>query len=74
MLDAAFDFLARVVGGVVLQAVFYWPGWFMLRVLTLGRYPPAVPKRHNEAFVAIMGLALVLCIVGIPFSFRAGHA
>jgi hypothetical protein len=74
MLDAVFDFLVRVVGGVIFHAVFYWPGWLMLRVLTFGRYPPAGPDRHNEAFVAVMGFALILCVVGIPLSLRAGYA
>lgn len=46
---------------VVLIKLFYWPGWLVLRCLTLGRYPPAAPETpHNKGFVAVTGLAACL--------------
>lgn len=40
--------------------LFYLPGWLLLRVLTLGRYPPPRGEPHSEEAVAFTGMAAVL--------------
>lgn len=55
MLEIIFNFLL----GVVVVGIFYWPGWAVLRVLTLGRYPPKSDTKHDPEFVAVVGLAFV---------------
>jgi hypothetical protein len=41
-LDAIFEVVVRIIAELVVEVlfvgVFYWPGWIILRVLTLGRY------------------------------------
>lgn len=55
---------ARFVGGAALEvaivSLFYWPGWLLLRMLTLGHYPPRRPAPHNRAFVAVTGFAAIM--------------
>jgi hypothetical protein len=72
----AFDVIAEVVIRVVAQfvvetlfvGVFYWPGWVILRVLTLGRYPPPQSHPHNREFVAIMAFAILLAGMALHYS------
>ncbi len=66
MLDAVAEFLIRtVVVEVVFYRICYWPGWFILRVLTLGKYPPPKSMPHNRYFVA--GIPLVVLLIAITF-------
>jgi len=54
----------RVLGGVV-EFLFYWPGWLLLKLLTFGRYPPKQTVAHNRfavALFAIVFLAVVLAV------------
>ncbi len=71
MLDAVAAFLLRTVGDFVLEVlligVFYWPGWLILRVLTLGKYPPPRPRPHNQYFVSC--ISLILALAGLTFYF-----
>ncbi len=63
-LDAIVEVVARAVGGflfeVVFVGVFYWPGWLLLRTLTLGRYPPKKHEPHSKEFVATFGCVAIL--------------
>ncbi|MCL2523310.1 MAG: hypothetical protein FWF20_06275 [Betaproteobacteria bacterium] len=56
------EILARLLIEFILTWVFYWPGWAVLRVLTLGRYPPR-QREHNREFVAVCGF--VPCLIAI---------
>jgi hypothetical protein len=66
------EFTLREIGRFLLERVlvlvFYWPGWLLLRIVTLGQYPPARTSPHNEEFVAIVGLAAFITAVTIYFS------
>lgn len=70
MLDALGAFLARFVSNflvdVLLHSVFYPLGWFMLKVLTLGRYPPSAP--HNRDLVAAFPIVVLLVGITVAFS------
>jgi len=48
--------------------VFYWPGWVVLRSLTLGRYPPPQSQPHNREFVAIVAFAVLVAGVTLHYS------
>jgi hypothetical protein len=74
MLDVVVEGVFWFVREVILQAVFYWPGWIVLRALTFGRYPPSRGGEHNRAFVAVLGLAFCICLICIPLSWVASHA
>lgn len=54
-----FRFLFYQLLGTVIEKLFYWPGWALLRVMTLGRYPPAKAIRHNRFAVALFAAAIV---------------
>ncbi len=64
MLDAIFSILLETL----LVGVFYWPGWLILRVITLGRYPPQAPIPHNEYFVATVGAAIPFTLITIALA------
>jgi hypothetical protein len=58
-------FFYRVIGGAI-QGLFYWPGWLLLKMLTLGRYPPRQTVDHNRfavALFAVVAMALMLAAV-----------
>ena len=69
MVEAIAEFLFKTVGQFLLEVVFYslfyWPGWLILRVLTLGKYPPVSSQPHNRYFVS--GIPLVLLLIGVTF-------
>ena len=54
----------RVLGGVV-ETLFYWPGWLLLKLLTIGRYPPKQAVAHNRFAVALFAIVVlaIVCIV-----------
>jgi hypothetical protein len=53
---------------VVLVGVFYWPGWLVLRLVTVGRYPLPNGGQHDRVFVAAIGLASVATWVALVFA------
>ena len=66
MLDWIFDAIVWIVRllmykllGTVIEKLFYWPGWAMLRLLTLGHYPPARGLPHNRFAVALFAAAVI---------------
>jgi len=67
-LDAIAEIVVRVVGEVLFVGIFYWPGWLILRLFTLGRYPPASSQPHNRELVAMVGFAALLAGMTLHFS------
>ena len=67
--DAIAEIIFRTVGefvvDVLVVGVFYWPGWLILRIVTLGRYPPPQATPHNREFVATVALAALLAGVTV---------
>ena len=66
MLDWIFDAIVWIVRllmyqllGTVIETLFYWPGWAMLRLFTLGHYPPARGLPHNRFAVALSAAAVI---------------
>lgn len=72
--DAIAEFVVRTVGPMILEVVFvpvfYWPGWLVLRVVTLGRYPPVRGMKDEREFVAVIGFAALL--LGVTIFFAGG--
>lgn len=67
MLDALLEIVGRILVEFLFYTVSYWVGWLMLKVITLGRYPPQKPARHNEELVAIFPIASLFA--GLAFAF-----
>ena len=72
MLETLLEFIARFVGGFLVEVIFYsvlYPiGWLMLKAITFGRYPPPAPLRHNRELVACLPLVAMLFGITIAFS------
>jgi hypothetical protein len=73
-LDALAEIAIRVAGQIVIEVllvgIFYWPGWLILRVVTIGRYPPQQSQPHSREFVAMVAFAAFL--IGIIVHFSGG--
>lgn len=54
----------RVLGGVI-QAIFYWPGWLLLKVISLGNYPPEQTVEHNRFAVAVFAIVALVLLVAM---------
>lgn len=70
MFDWIFDALAWTVRllfyellGKVIEKLFYWPGWALLRLITLGHYPPEDGVPHNRFAVALF--AAITIVAGL---------
>jgi hypothetical protein len=68
MLDALLELIARFVVEFIFYTVLYAIGWGMLKVITLGRYPPRRPEKHNEELVALFPVATVFVGLTVAFS------
>ena len=73
-LDALAEIAIRVAVQFVIEVlfvgIFYWPGWLILRVATIGCYPPQQSQPHSREFVAMV--AFVVFLVGITVYFSGG--
>ena len=71
-IDAIAEFVVRAIAQFVVEVLFvgilYWPGWVVLRSLTLGRYPPPQSQPHNREFVAIVAFAVLVAGVTLHYS------
>ena len=68
MLDALFELVAKFLVEVVFYTVLYGIGWVMLKALTLGRYPPPRPQKHNEELVALFPVATLFVGLTVALS------
>lgn len=59
-MEPVIGFVARFAMYVLFQFVLYWPGWLVLKIVTLGRYP-ASPLRR-EAWYEFELVAVVACL------------
>lgn len=61
-------FIVYLVIDVLLEIVLYLLGKFVLRTITLGKYPPKADKKHSHGFVQFVGfLVIVSIITGLYF-------
>lgn len=68
VLQAIAEFITDVLLEYVYCRLFYWPGWLILRVLTLGGYPPVQSKPHNRYLVAGVPFIVLLIAVTLYYS------
>jgi hypothetical protein len=60
--------LIDLILGAVVTAIFYWPGWLVLKILTVGRYPPPKGLEHNTGFVITFGMGVFIVTLGLIYS------
>jgi hypothetical protein len=65
MLDWIIDAIGLIIRAFVyrlfetlLEKIFYWPGWLLLRLITYGRYPPRGAVKHNRFAVGLFAFTL----------------
>jgi len=63
-LDWLFELLVYRVLGCLIQAIFYWPGWLFLKVISVGYYPPEQTVEHNRFAVAVFAIVAPVLLVG----------
>ena len=57
------DILLYFFAEILLGIIFYWPGWLMLRILTLGHYPPNQAVQHNRGGVTFFAIVVLIVTV-----------
>lgn len=65
-MEPVIGFVARLAMYVLFQFVLYWPGWLVLKIVTLGRYPASPLRReawYEFELVAVVGMLAVAGIV-----------
>ena len=68
-MDSILGFLGFVASRLAFAAIFFWPGWAVLKVLTLGRYPRLRGPNRSTAdyteiqFIVFIGVAAVFGLV-----------
>lgn len=67
MLESILQFLFFALMDAAVSLL-YWPGWLILRMLTLGKYPPAQTENHNRYFVASVAVVMAILSVGFIYS------
>ncbi|ESH95102.1 hypothetical protein B551_0219935 [Cupriavidus sp. HPC(L)] len=70
-MESVIGVVARFAMYVLFQFVLYWPGWLVLKIVTLGRYPASPMRRdawYEFELVAVVGM---LAIVGIGITVAA---
>ncbi len=65
MIEAVFEALGTLLRafaynrlGTLIEKLFYWPGWLLLRLITWGRYPPPRTRPHNRFAVALFAITM----------------
>jgi hypothetical protein len=60
--------LHKLLGSLLLLALFYWPGRLILRFISRGRYPPGWAEKHDVSSVAILGFIVFLVAFTVFYS------
>ena len=63
-----FEAFAGFLFEVVFFYLLYWPGWLILRIFSLGKYPPAPPKKHNQLLVSCVPIVLVALSIAVYYA------
>ncbi len=71
--EGFFQAIGRVIGYLfvdfLFNIVFYYTGWLILKLVTLGRYPPKpepygwAPRPHSRGFVIFIGSCAWLVVL-----------
>lgn len=68
-MEAVVGFLGQLLKQIVFSFVFFWPGWLVVKVLTIGRYPrsihPGKADWFDYEFLSFIGVATVVAAVAL---------
>ena len=68
MLGALLELIVRLLVEIVFYTVLYAIGWFMLKVIMFGHYPPHRSEKHNEMLVALFPVATFFVGITLAYS------
>ena len=66
--EAVARFFLWLFAVLYIERIFYPIGWLMLKIVTLGRYPPPSPSERTREFISLLPLVVALAGVTIWFS------
>ncbi|WP_456280325.1 hypothetical protein M1D55_05485 [Cupriavidus sp. JZ107] len=70
-MESVIGVVARFAMYALFQFVLYWPGWLVLKIVTLGRYPASPMRRDAWYEFELVAVAGMLAIVGIGITVAA---
>lgn len=70
-------FIGFVLRQLAFVAVFFWPGWLVLNLLTLGRYPSVRKMKRDLDYmeaelIAVLGLLIIVGVVVLATRYWPG--
>jgi hypothetical protein len=51
--------IAYQILGKLIEKLFYWPGWLLLRLVTFGQYPQSGALKHDRFAVALFAVTVI---------------
>jgi len=70
-MESVVGFVARFAMYVLFQFALYWPGWLVLKIVTLGRYPASPLRREAWYDFELVACVGGLAIIGIGIAIAA---
>ena len=70
-MESVIGVVARFAMYALFQFVLYWPGWLVLKIVTLGRYPASPMRREAWYEFELVAAVGMLAIAGIAMAIAA---
>lgn len=64
-MEAVVGFAWQVLKQIVFSFVFFWPGWLVVKIITLGRYPRSIhPAKADWLDYELLSFVGVVTVLG----------
>lgn len=64
-MEAVVGFAWQVLKQIAFSFVFFWPGWLVVKIITLGRYPRSIhPAKADWLDYELLSLVGVVAVFG----------
>jgi hypothetical protein len=64
-MEAVVGFAWQVLKQIVFSFVFFWPGWLVVKIITLGRYPRSIhPAKADWLDYELLSFVGVVAVLG----------
>lgn len=61
-------FVWHVLKQILFSFVFFWPGWLMVKIITLGRYPRSIhPDKTDWLDYEVLSFVGIVAVAGATF-------
>ena len=65
LIRPVFRFLGQIIFDIVLNGACHFIGFYTLRFITLGRYPPKANQPYSEILVVAVGFLVLICFAAV---------